>query len=131
MDETSRALSTTTESLRGQIAEWRTTRTHRGAPMPAALWAAAIALARQHGLAATARALGVDYGTLKHRTAASGAGPVPATTFVDLGMARSAGLGACVIAVAGARGRRLRVEVSDLCVPDLVALVQAAWGSAR
>ena len=121
--------SRTAASLRGRIAQWRERRTHRGAPMPAALWAAAIALARRHGIAATACALRIDYGSLKRRLTADGPGPtVAAPTFVDLGVGAPLGLGACVIAVDGSRGRHLRLEVSDLRVPDLLALVHAAWG---
>ena len=45
--------------------------------MPAALWAAAVVLARQHGLSPTARALRVNYLTLKKRLDATGAGRRP------------------------------------------------------
>ena len=50
MITTSSSTSIGLEQTRRHIARWRAMRTHRGAPMPAALWAAAIALARQHGL---------------------------------------------------------------------------------
>lgn len=117
--------------LRVHITHWRATRTHRGARMPAALWVAAVDLARRHGLPATARALGLDYGTLKRRLAAVDPGPSSgAPTFLDLGVVAPAGLGACVIAVDGPGGRHLRLEVSDLRVPDLLALMHAAWGPA-
>ena len=97
--------------------------------MPAMLWTAAVALARQHGVGPTARVLGIDYAALKRRVAtnsqpATDAGP----TFVELGPAATLGLGACVIAVDGRRGRRLRLEVSGLRASDLVAFVQATWG---
>jgi hypothetical protein len=85
------------EQTRRRITRWRETRTHRGAPMPAALWAAAIALARQHGLYTTARTLRVYYGSLKKRRDAAGAGRVPSPTCVELPAARSTGLGPCVI----------------------------------
>ena len=118
--------------LRARITQWRESRTHRGAPMPAALWGAAVGVARRCGVASTARALGVDYGTLRRRLSADSQGPALAPpTFVDLGIAGPLGLGACVIAVDGPRGRRLRLEVSDLRVPDLLALVHAAWGDER
>jgi hypothetical protein len=114
--------------VRQRIARWRATRPHRGGPMPAALWAAAVRLARRHGVGPTARALRVDQGTLTIRV---GAPPddVPAArpTFVEVGAAPAVGVGPSVIAVDGSGGRRLRLEVSDLRVPDLLALVHAAW----
>jgi hypothetical protein len=128
MDDPSLDLAPAMDTLRAEVAEWRMTRTHRGAPMPARLWAAAVGLARRHGLAPTARAVDVDYGSLKRRLAATTARPLTKTTFLDLGVAPPAGVGACVLVVEGARSRRLRVELSDLRVPDLVALVRAAWG---
>jgi len=67
MTGTSDSTSIGLEQTRRRITRWRETRTHRGAPMPAPLWTAAIALARQHGLYTTARALHLDYGSLKKR----------------------------------------------------------------
>jgi hypothetical protein len=132
MVPTSTDLTTATETIRARIAQWRETRTHRGAPMPAPLWSAAVDLARRHGVGPTARGLGVDYATLKRRLAADGEGPTAVVrTFLDLGVAAPLSLGACVIAVEGPRGRRLRLDVSDLRVPDLLALVHAAWGHER
>jgi hypothetical protein len=116
---------------RRRITRWRETRMHRGAPMPAALWAAAVALARQHGLYTTARTLHVDYGALKKRLNATGAGRGPSPTFVELPAARPTGLGPCVIDLEGRRGRRLRIEVTGVTVADLVTLTQVAWGRGR
>ncbi len=62
------------EKTRRRIARWRERRPYRGAAMPAALWAAAVASARQHGLYTTARTLHVDYGSLKKRLATAGSG---------------------------------------------------------
>jgi hypothetical protein len=50
------------DKTRREISRWRATRPYRGVPMPAALWAAAVTLARRHGLYTTARTLHVDYG---------------------------------------------------------------------
>jgi hypothetical protein len=116
------------EKTRQRIARWRETRRYRGAAMPAALWAAAVALARQHGRYTTARTLHVDYGSLKKRLDAAGAGHVPAPVFIELPAARPTGLGPCVIDLQGARGRRLRIEVAGVTVADLVTLTQVAWG---
>jgi hypothetical protein len=99
--------------------------------MPAALWTAAIALARQHGLYTTARALRLDYGSLKKRRDAAGAPAVTAPTFVELPAPRPSGLGPCVIDLAAPHGRRMRIEVSGMTVADLVTLTHSAWGGNR
>jgi hypothetical protein len=122
-------LTITADPLRARITDWRETRKYRGGAMPAMLWTAAVELARRHGVGPTARVLGIDYAALKRRVATESqlvtdTGP----TFVDLGPAATLGLGACVIAVDGRRGRRLRLEVSGLRASDLVAFVQATWG---
>jgi len=119
------------EETRRQIARWRARRPYRGTAMPAALLGAAVALARQHGLYTTARTLHVDYGSLKKRRDAAGAGRGPAPAFIELPAARPSGLGPCVIDLHGARGRRMRIEVAGVTVADLVTLTQGAWGRDR
>jgi len=114
-----------------RIARWRERCPYRGAAMPAALWAAAVALARRHGLYTTARRLHVDYGSLKKRLDAAGAGRVPSPAFIELPAARPTGLGPCVIDLEGRQGRRLRIEVTGVTVADLVTLTQVAWGRDR
>jgi hypothetical protein len=129
------ALSASSASLglqqtRRRIARWRETRTHRGAPMPATLWAAAVALARQHGLYTTARTLRIDYGALKKRLNTAGPGRISSPAFIELA-SRPTGLGPCVIDLEAPRGRRLRIEVTGVTMADLVRLTQVAWGRAR
>ena len=131
MIATGRLTSIGLEKTRRRIARWRETRPYRGAAMPAALWAAAIALARQHGLYPTARTLRVDYGSLKKRLDAAGAGRVSSPAFVELPAARPTGLGPCVIDLEAPRGRRMRIEVTGVTVADLVTLTQVAWSGAR
>lgn len=128
MITTGRSMSIGLEKTQHRIARWRATCPSRGAAMPAALWAAAVALARQHGLYTTARRLHVDYGSLKKRRDAAGAGRVSSPAFIELPAARPPGLGPCVIALEGRGGRRLRIEVAGVTVADLVTLTQVAWG---
>ena len=131
MTGTGNSTSIGLEQTRRRITRWRETRTHRGAPMPAALWTAAIALVRQHGLSTTARTLHLDYGSLKKRLDVAGAGRVPSPTFVELPAARPTGLGPCVIDLEAPRGGRMRIEVTGVTVADLVTLTQGAWGRGR
>ena len=125
---TGRSTSNGLGKTRRRIARWRERCPYRGAAMPAALWAAAVALARQHGLYTTARTLHVDYGSLKKRLDATGARRVPSPAFIELPAARPTGLGPCVIDLEGRRGRRLRIEVTGVTMADLVTLTQVAWG---
>jgi len=129
MITTGRSTSIGLEETRRRIARWRERRPYRGAAMPAALWAAAIAAARQHGLYRTARALRVDYGSLKKRLGTAGAGRGPSPAFVELPPAVGpSALGPCVIDLEGRRGRHMRIEVAGVTVADLVTLTQVAWG---
>jgi hypothetical protein len=122
-------LATTGDPLRARIAHWRETRSDRGGAMPAGLWAEAIVLARRHGVGPTARVLRIDYASLKRRLTTDGASATDARpTFVEVGAVAALSLGPCVIAIDGRRGRRLRLEVSGLRVPDLVAVMHVAWG---
>jgi hypothetical protein len=128
MIATGSATSIGLEKTRRRIARWRATCPYRGAAMPPVLWAAVLALARQHGLYRTARALRVDYGSLKKRLDAVGPGRVPSPAFIELPVTRPTGLGPCVIDLEGRRGRRLRIEVTGVTMADLVTLTQVAWG---
>jgi hypothetical protein len=130
MNGTSSSVSSGLEQTRQRIARWRGRRAYRGAPMPAALWRAAVALARRHGLYTTARTLHLDYGSLKKRlTGTSRSGSSPA--FVELPPVPALGLGPCVIEVEALRGGRMRIEVTGMTVADLVTLTQRAWGQQR
>ena len=52
--------------LRARLAEWRKSHPRR-TPLPEQVWAAALDLARRHGLYRTARALPIDYASLRKR----------------------------------------------------------------
>lgn len=56
------------KALGQRIDRWRKTRQKLG-PMPEELWDAAVALADQYGVYATARGLPLDFGRLKRRVA--------------------------------------------------------------
>jgi hypothetical protein len=57
--------------VRRRLERWRRTRAYVRAPIPKGLWAAAVALARQQGVYQTARALPINYGTLKQHLEAA------------------------------------------------------------
>jgi len=121
---------------------WRSAHTGR-LPIPKGLWAAAVELARQHGVFPTAKALRLEYGKLKQLVEA--AGPVarskgakaPAAaprrarstappTFVELLSSPAAGLAECLIELEGRRGK-MRIQWKGTTAPDLGGLSRAFW----
>jgi len=124
------ATSTSLDHTRRRVERWREARAHHRAPMPPALWNAAVAAARQHGLYRTARTLRVDYGALKkHLEARAGeAAALAAPTFVELAPSDLASPPACVIEIDGPRGT-LRIRLGGLALRDLVAVAQL-WAEA-
>jgi len=116
--------------LRRRLARWRQTRPHQRAPFPEAVWAAAVAVARQHGLYQTARALPISYGALKAHVARAHRADqeTQRPSFVELTPVPARPVSECVIELDAPRGTT-RVRVSGLAVADLVALTRALGGS--
>ena len=118
----------TLTAVRRRLEAWRGARTHPS-PIPEPLWAAAVALAQQHGLQATAQALRLNLTRLRERFEAADrtrrAAPGPA--FVELAAPRAATRGACVIELTGSRGGTLRVELPHITMADVAALCRAVW----
>lgn len=103
---------------------WRGRRTtHR---IPEDLWALAVDLADRHGVNRTARALGVDYYTLKGRREGSfrkkPEEAKPPATFVELLPTPLTPPMGCVVEFADPTGAAMKVQLPAGQVPDLVAL---------
>jgi hypothetical protein len=118
------------ESVRRRVDRWRRTRAHQRSAMPAALWAAAVALVRRHGVYQTARGLHISYGTLKQHVEAADhvAGARVPSGFVELVGPPPTPRDACVIEIDGPRAT-LRIRLNDMALPDLVRLSQALAGA--
>jgi hypothetical protein len=120
------------ERVRQSFEQWRRTRTHH-CPIPAALWSAAVSLAREHGLAATARGLHLDYNNLKKRLSASGTSEAKREAqgprFIELAVPHTELLaGECRIELDHPGGARMRIHYSGGAMPDLSALGRFFWG---
>ncbi len=124
------ALATKLDGVRREFTIWRRTRPLRS-PIPAPLWALAVAHAREAGVHATARRLRLNYYALKQRVAAAGRpGASAAPTFVELvpaGRAPASAVAECVIELADARGATMRISLKSPAPPDLAALSRAFW----
>ena len=116
---------------RRRIEQWRTSRPHGHAPMPPALWRAAVAAARKYGLYATTRALHIDYGALKKRLDAVGAEPSAVPTFLEIPLTRPVPTEApagYVIEIVGPRGT-IRIHAPALALEQIATLTSVAWGA--
>jgi len=129
MIPTTRSRRPRLETVQRRLDRWRQTRPHAHAPLPPRLWAAAVALVPEHGLYGTARALHLDYGTLKRRIDAIDRDERDRMTasFVELPPATDRDT--CVIEVEGAR-TTVRLRLNGLALTDLAELTRLVVGPA-
>lgn len=119
---------------------WRENR-RRGEHIPPALWAAAVGLAKGHGVDRVAQQLRVDHDALKKRLEGSAGvaehahvvrrSTALAPRFVELFSAAApavAGLGECVVEMENARGSKMRVALNGNGLAGLAGLCNAFWG---
>ena len=109
---------------RGQrkIEQWRQRRRPR-TRIPEPLWREAARLACAYGINRTARALRLDYYTLKKRAAAAARSDGPAPEFVEIlpgGM--PATQPECMIEIEEASGAKLRIRLQGVGLADVAAL---------
>jgi hypothetical protein len=122
-----------------RLERWRNAHTGR-LPIPKRLWAAAVKLAREHGVCPTAKVLRLEYGKLKRllesaspaaktqagRRRRTGSPAPPA--FVELMTSPAAGQSECLIELEGRRGK-VRIQWKGTTAPDLGGLSRALWES--
>ena len=120
------------ESVRRRLERWRRTRKHR-APIPDELWMSATELAGEYGLAKTARALRLDYYSLKDRLETSRRPILPEPggqpAFVELVPQVTATISECTIELEAPSGARMRVHVKGSAIPNVAALSDGFWGA--
>jgi hypothetical protein len=117
------------QAVHQQFEQWRRTR-RPGTPIPAPLWAAAVAVGRRHGWNRTAGALHLDAHKLRLLAGAPASGPRPVVppAFIELPTAPPAHGCECMVELEGPRGGRLRIALRGAAPPDLVALSRVVWG---
>ena len=112
------------EELRQHFESWRNTHAHRSR-IPETLWTSAVKLARQHGLARTAKALHLDYTKLKALVSGNSSAKRKEVSpaFVELLTADQ--LPECVVELENGRGKKILIgsgleSSSDPEVPILI-----------
>ena len=104
--------------------------------IPDSLWAAAVKMAGTYGIRRTARALRVDYYSLKKRVEQdpAAAADLPeggaVATFLELAPPASAGPCECTLELEDAGGAKMRVHLKGVATPDLAALSRSFWNPA-
>ena len=128
-----RALPARLEALRRQFKQWRRTRKIRSR-IPEPLWSAAVKLAEAHGIHPTAKALGVDYYSLKKRLEEKSGShsrmlaPASGATFVEIPAAAQTGIPECTLELENIEGAKMRIQLKGIEAPDLAALSRSLWG---
>jgi hypothetical protein len=131
------------EGLRRRFERWRQTHPAR-ARIPESLWAAAVKMAGTYGLHRTARALPVEYYSLKKRveresatTAAVVTDGAAGTTFLELAPPADRSSAAapadgyeCMLELEDAGGAKMRIHLKGAEPPDLTALSRSFWNPA-
>ena len=116
--------------VRRRLDAWRKSRPKWG-PIPAPLWKEAADLARIHGINPIAKALRLDYYSLKRQMKAvsptpAGAKSIAHQAFVEVALAPSSPTPAeCVVELERSDGARMRVRTSR--PDDLVVLAESFW----
>lgn len=125
-------LSARLQRTRRRFTHWRRTR-KRGSPIPDALWAAAVELARDCGLNRTAQSLRLDYNALKKRLKSTSRHSSPRESsgpaFFELVPPAQALFPECVIELENRHGAKMRIHLKGANIPDLAALSSAFWNT--
>ena len=112
-----------------RLTQWRAQHGGRGIPVPEALWAEVVEVARAEGAGTTARALRLNRSRLEARMAMDRGAEVGEAGggFVELDAGRLGLSPRTVVRFHGRDGERLEVELSAGAAVDLAALAEAFW----
>ncbi len=120
------------QEVRRRFQRWRQSRP-AGTRIPASLWDAAAKMARSYGVNRTAKALGLDYYSLKERAEAQDGSPSncaaeeKVATFWELPPLQAGSTSECILELEDAEGAKMRVHLKGCPAPDLAALSRSFW----
>jgi hypothetical protein len=128
-----RGLPAPLHGVRRRFEDWRRTRQPRSR-IPDSLWSAAVKMAGRYGLHRTARALRVEYYSLKKQVERQSTAALarevsePVATFVEL--PPPAGLCDCMLELEDTDGAKMRIHLKTASPPDLTVLCRSFWNPA-
>lgn len=125
------ALPPRLQTAQRRFQHWRRTR-KVGARIPGSLWATAVKLAKAYGVFRTARALGLDYSSVKKRVESASqsavVAPAKAATFLELPAPVGLGMPECILELEDAAGAKMRLHFKGIEAIDVAALSRSLWG---
>jgi hypothetical protein len=131
--EDGRAADARVEAVRRRIDHWRRVR-ERHSPMPERLWTAAVSLAAEHGIYPIARALGLNYQTLKARLGRIArverqavVRPIEFVEFDGAELVGSVKARGSVVELSGTDGAKLVIRLEGRDGLDVLGLAEAFW----
>ena len=111
--------------IQGRFEQWRGSKRPR-ARIPEELWTLAVGLAREHGVNRTARALRLDYYSLKRRLDATPEPEKTAADFIEVFPVEMVSRSSqWTMELESGMGARMRINVQGAELPDLAAMVYA------
>ncbi len=119
------------QKVRQRFVRWRRSR-KPGSRIPGPMWTSAVKMATTYGLHSTAKALSLDYNSLKshiQQTAVSADTPEAETTFVDLTAPPLVSHGECIVELEDTQGASMRIHIKGMNAPDLTALSHSFWNT--
>jgi hypothetical protein len=119
----------TLETVRRRLARWRRA-PDSGRRIPAALWDAAAAVAREEGVSRTSRELGLDYYALEKRVRLASE-PTAGSGFVEVAWPAAVTGSEWRVEIADERGVRLSVELRGAARAEVESLACTLWSAAR
>lgn len=114
--------------LNERFTAWRRVR-KRGERIPPSLWRAASQCAVNYGLNRTAKALRLDYYSLKKHLDAQTTSTPQTLPFVTVPTLPTGAVSECLIELQSGTGASIRVHLKGAHVPDLLALSRELWGT--
>ena len=114
-----------------EIGKWRKKR-RRGERIPEELWALAVELAVEHGVARTSTALSLSYYALKDRLEDRQASETKlaraSSAFVEVPMPTTPESNACTIELKDSAGTQLTLRFENANAVDVAAMGRSLWG---
>jgi len=133
MRKTTPELPARLERTRQRFDRWRKTRKVRSR-IPESLWSSAVKMARTYGINRTAKALRVDYYSLKERvdnqaSSSRVSKKDMSATFIELAAPAVASTCECLLELEDVAGAKMRIHLKGVEAPDLAALSRSFWGN--